>query len=123
MVGLREPAFLPVGQGPGMQITVYYGEEDGYLIRLLDQEARKQRKSRSAVVLSILEEHFEREKRIGEILVDLGHVSPREVDQALEVQQAGDGWRPLGEILVERGWVDEGALSRALLIQDRYRQS
>ena len=106
-----------------MQITVYYGEEDHYLIRLLDQEARRQRKSRSAVVLSILEEHFEREKRIGEILVDLGHISRREVDQALEVQQAEDGRRPLGEILLERGWVDEGALSRALLIQDRYRQS
>jgi len=75
------------------------------------------------VVLSILEEHFEREKRIGEILVDLGYISRREVDQALEVQQAEDGRRPLGEILVERGWVDERAVSRALLIQDRYRQS
>ena len=85
VVGLREPTFLSVGQGPGMQITVYYGEEDHYLIRLLDQEAKRQRKSRSAVVLSILEEHFEREKRIGEILVDLGHISRREVDQALEV--------------------------------------
>jgi len=92
VVGLREPTFPSSGQGPGMQITVYYGEEDHCLIRLLDQEARRQRKSRSAVVLSILEEHFEREKRIG-------------------------------EILLERGWVDERALSRALLIQDRYRQS
>jgi len=45
------------------------------------------------------------------------------VDQALEVQRAEEGRRPLGEILVERGWVDERALSRALLIQDRYRQS
>ena len=123
VAGLREPAFLPVGQGPGMQITVYYGEEDDYLIRLLDQEARRQRKSRSAVVLSILEEHFEREKRIGEILVDLGQLTPQEVDQALEVQQAEEERRLLGEILVERGWVDERALSRALLIQDRYRQS
>ena len=123
VVGLREPTFLSVGQGLGMQITVYYGEEDHYLIRLLDQEAKRQRKSRSAVVLSILEEHFEREKRIGEILVDLGHLSRREVDQALEVQQAEEGRRPLGEILLERGWVDERALSRALLIQDRYRQS
>jgi len=55
--------------------------------------------------------------------VDLGHISRREVDQALEVQRAEEGRRPLGEILVERGWVDERALSRALLIQDRYRQS
>lgn len=119
----REPVFASGEQGPGMQITVYYGEEDHYLIRLLDQEARRQRKSRSAVVLSILEEHFEREKRIGEILVDLGQLSPREVEEALQVQRAEGGGRRLGEILLERGWVDEGALSRALLIQDRYRQS
>jgi len=106
-----------------MRNTVYYGEEDHYLIRLLDREARRQRKSRSAAVLSILEEHFERERRIGEILVDLGQLSPREVDEALKAQQAEDGRRPLGDILVERGWVDQGALSRALLIQDRCRQS
>ncbi len=104
-----------------MQVTMYFSEEDRYLIDLVDRKARLERKSRSAVVLSILEEHFEREKRIGEVLVDLGAVSPRQVEEALELQRQAKGARLLGEILVERGFVDEAALARALTIQGRFK--
>ncbi len=104
-----------------MQVTIYYSDEDEYLIDLVDEEARRERKSRSAVILSILEEHFERDRRIGEILVDLGQVTPQQVEGALEVQRAEDGKRPLGEILVERGAVSKETVKRALTIQGRFR--
>jgi len=104
-----------------VQVTMYFGEEDRYLIELVDRKARQERKSRSAVVLSILEEHFEREKRIGEVLVDLGAVTPRQVEEALELQNRAKGARLLGEILLERGFVDERALTRALTIQARFK--
>lgn len=104
-----------------MQVTIYYSDEDEYLIDLVDEEARRERKSRSAVILSILEEHFERDRRIGEILVDLGQVTPQEVEEALEVQRTMNGNRPLGEILVDKGLVDDEAVKRALTIQARFK--
>lgn len=105
-----------------MQVTIYYGEEDQYLIDLVDQEARRERKSRSAVILSIVEEHFERDKRIGEILVDLGQVTPQQVEEALALQAMENGRRPLGEILVDQGAVTKEAVKRALTIQARVRK-
>lgn len=54
-----------------MQVTIYYSQEDQYLLDLVDQEARQERKSRTAAILTILEEHFECGKKNGEILVDL----------------------------------------------------
>jgi hypothetical protein len=106
-----------------MQVTLYYNEEDHYLLELVDREAQQERKSRSAVIMSILEEHFERGKKIGEILVDMGRVSPRDVEQALEYQQADGGSRPLGEILVDKGLVNEDVVRRALIVQGRLRRS
>lgn len=105
-----------------MQVTIYHSDEDQYLIDLVDEEASRERKSRSAVVLSILEEHFERDKRIGEILVDLGQVTPAQVEEALAAQQTMNGHRPLGEILVEKGAVTKEAIKRALTIQSRMRK-
>ena len=102
-----------------MQVTMYFSDEDKYLIDLVDEKARRERKSRSAVMLSILEEHFSRGKRLGELLVTLGAAPRQAVDQALEAQQAQDGGRRLGEILLERGWVVQEDLERALLIQQR----
>ena len=104
-----------------MQVTMYFSDEDKYLIDLVDEKARRERKSRSAVVLSILEEYFEREKKVGEILVDLGAITPEVVERALELQRKEKSSRPLGEILVERGFVDEPEVRRALIIQDRFR--
>ena len=102
-----------------MQVTLYFGEEDEYLIRLVDEKARRERKSRSAVVLSILEEYFERGKRLGEILVDLKVLSPHQIEQALKIQKEENHARPIGKILVERGWAEESAVEKALRIQER----
>jgi len=103
-----------------MQVTLYFGEEDEYLIRLVDEKARKERRSRSSVVLSILEEYFEKDKKLGEILVDLKVVTPQEVEEALELQKNGTN-KLLGEILVEKGRVDRRHIDRALEIQNRFK--
>ncbi|MGC9529903.1 MAG: hypothetical protein ACP5G2_04705 [Candidatus Bipolaricaulaceae bacterium] len=104
-----------------MQTTIYYSEDDKYLVDLVDQLARRERKSRSAVILSILEEYFEHDKRIGEILVDMGYVTPRQVEQALARQRELAEYKALGEILVEQGLVDEQAVERAAAVQSRFR--
>jgi hypothetical protein len=103
-----------------MQVTLYFSEEDEYLIRLLDEKARRERRSRSSVVLSILEEYFEKDKKLGEILVDLRVVKPQEVEEALKLQRNGVA-KPIGEILLEKGVVGNEDIERALEIQSRYR--
>ncbi|MGC9530225.1 MAG: hypothetical protein ACP5G2_06455 [Candidatus Bipolaricaulaceae bacterium] len=102
-----------------MQVTLYYNDEDRYLIDLVEHQAQRERKSRSAVVLSILEQYYEEGKRLGEILVDLGQVTQREVEQALQLQTQQATDKPLGQILIENGWADEQGVSRALVIQGR----
>lgn len=101
-----------------MQVTLYYNDEDRYLLGLVDALAERERKSRSAVIMSILEEHFERGKRIGEILVDMRAVTPQDVEEALEEQKSGNA-RLLGEILVKRGAVRDQDVKRALVVQGR----
>lgn len=101
-----------------MQTTIYYREEDQYLIDKLEQKASRERKSKSACLLSVLEEHFEAEQRIGEILKDLGAVSYNELREALDVQKNGNG-KKLGEILLEKDYAREVDIDRALQIQDR----
>jgi len=41
-------------------------------------------------------------QRIGEILVELGHAQPEDIQQALQTQQSENGDRRIGEILVEQ---------------------
>ena len=106
-----------------MQVTLYYSEEDKYLLDLVDKLALQQRKSRSAVIMSILEEYFERNKRLGEILVDLGAIDPGRVAQALKEQENEGRRRLIGEILVEKGWVKPQDVERALVIQSRVRRA
>ena len=99
-----------------MQTTIYYKDEDEYLIDKVEEKANRERKSKSAVILSILEEYFEAERRIGEILKDMGAVSPDKVKAALETQEKGTE-KKLGEILVENDHVREVDLDRALQVQ------
>lgn len=106
-----------------MQVTLYYNNEDRYLLELVDELAQRQRKSRSAVIMSILEEHFERGKRLGEILVDMGAVTAEDIEEALEEQRTSPRPRKLGEILVEKGRVEDGLVRRALVVQGRYARS
>jgi len=102
-----------------MQTTIYYSEQDAYLIRQLDLKGRRERKSRSAVILSILEEYFEREKRLGEILIDMGAISYPDLARNLELQESKFTEKRLGEILLEQGAIDPNVLERALVIQGR----
>jgi len=102
-----------------MQATIYYSNEDDYLIKQADLKGQRERKSRSAVILSVLEEYFESQKRLGEILIDLGAVSHTDVSNALELQKSRFTEKLLGEILLEEELVEQGALERALMIQGR----
>lgn len=106
-----------------MQVTLYYNDEDRYLLGLVDALAERERKSRSAVIMSILEEHFERGKKIGEILVDMGRVAPRDVEEALAYQQSVKVPQRLGEILVEKGLVGNEEVKQALVVQGRFSRS
>lgn len=105
-----------------MQLTIYYTEEDLYLMKQVDAKAERERRSKSSVILSIIEEYFERNKRVGEILVDLGKLTEDRLQQALELQKKEGGIRTLGEILLSKRWISEHDLERALLLQDKSRQ-
>ena len=100
-----------------MQTTIYYREEDDFLIEKVEEKANRERKSKSAVILSILEEYFEAERRVGEILEDMGAVSPEEIDEALEEQEESSD-KKIGEIMVENDYVREVDLDRALQVQN-----
>ncbi|UCF10679.1 MAG: hypothetical protein JSW65_03110 [Candidatus Bipolaricaulota bacterium] len=102
-----------------MQTTIYYSDADAYLMEQVDMKGRRERKSRSAVILSILEEFFERDKRIGEILLDMGAVSHKDLAASLEMQADKHAGKRLGEILLEEKMVSKEAVERALLIQGR----
>jgi len=104
-----------------MQVTMYFSDEDKYLIDLVDEKARRERKSRSAVMLSILEEYFGRDKRLGEILIALGVTTPQAVERALELQQTRGTSHRIGELLTEAGLASAEAVERALTIQKRVR--
>jgi len=100
---------------------MYFSDEDKYLIDLVDEKARRERKSRSAVMLSILEEYFGRDKRLGEILIALGVTTPQAVERALELQQTRGTSHRIGELLTEAGLASAEAVERALTIQKRVR--
>ena len=105
-----------------MQTTIYYSDEDSYLIKQVDCKGQRERKSRSAVILSILEEYFESEKRLGEILVDLGVISHSELAKGLELQKTRFTDKLLGDILLEEELAPLEAVERALIIQGRHHQ-
>ena len=100
-----------------MQTTIYYREEDQFLLEKLEEMAKRQRKSKSACLLSILEKYFEAEKRLGEILVDLGVLSEDGLQEALEEQKDQANGKRIGELLLERDYVDKEDIQRALDIQ------
>jgi hypothetical protein len=106
-----------------MQTTIYYSEEDAYLMDQVDAKGRRERRSRSAVLLSILEEYFEREKRLGEILVDLGALSHGDLAKGLDLQKKKFTQKLLGDILLEQELVDKEAVDRALIIQGRHKET
>jgi hypothetical protein len=105
-----------------MQTTIYYNEQDRYLLNKVDMKARKERKSRSAVILSILEEYFEHKNKLGEILLDMGELSLDNLEKGLHLQQRKFADKLLGEILLTEELVSADALDRALMVQRRFSQ-
>ncbi len=102
-----------------MQITIYYQERDEYLMEKVEEKADRERKSKSAVILSIIEDYFEAEKRIGEILTDLGATSPDKIEEGLQEQRQKETDQKLGRILMDKGYVREVDLDKALTVQNR----
>jgi len=100
-----------------MQTSIYSTEKDKYLIDQLEKEARAERKSKSAVVLCILEKYFEKKKKVGEILCDIGSLTNEQLNKVLEIQQKEKKHRLLGEVLLDENFIDERDLERALSLQ------
>ena len=106
-----------------MQTTIYYNSADSYLMSQVDAKGKRERKSRSAVILSILEEFFESDKRLGEILLDIGVLSHADLSKGLELQKTRFTDKLLGDILLEEEYVTPEAVERALIIQGRHRET
>lgn len=58
--------------------------------------------------------------RLGDVLVDSGHISEEEKEMAL-VKQKNVGQRHLGEVLVDMGLIDEMSIARVLAAQLKLR--
>jgi len=104
-----------------MMMSIYYRKEDEWLLEKVDEICAIDRRSRSAIILSLLEEYFEREKKIGEILKDMGLVSLDELQEALDMQKKEKNEKRLGQILEEKGAVTKSNIQRALGLQRRTR--
>ncbi len=100
-----------------MQLNIYYTKEDKGLIEKIEAEAKTQRRSKGTLVLSILEEHFQRRKKVGEILRDITDLSDKQLNKVLEIQKKEKRKRLLGEILLDEGFIEEKALYKTLLLQ------
>lgn len=104
-----------------MQLTVFYKETDSYLIEKLERHAKQERKSRSALIMTILESFFEGNLRIGEILRDQGNISDQHLEQALTIQEQEPN-ELIGEILIKKGFASSKDINYAINIQDNYKK-
>lgn len=57
---------------------------------------------------------LDHEEQIGEILVEGGHLSQSDLDEALSIQRNAGEEKLLGEILVERGFLDRDTIQNAI---------
>ncbi|MFE8070321.1 chemotaxis protein CheA [Marinobacteraceae bacterium S3BR75-40.1] len=69
--------------------------------------------------LQLIRELPEADQRLGEILVQCGAMTPREVAQALGVQASSRGGKKIGEVIVEQGSAPAEAVNEALAKQRR----
>jgi len=100
-----------------VQSSIYSSQEDSYLIEKLEEKAKRERKSMSACLLTILEDYFEAGSRIGKILTDMDLLDRRDLVECLDKQEKEGSSRKIGEVLVEAGFVKKVDLDRALMIQ------
>jgi two-component system chemotaxis sensor kinase CheA len=61
-------------------------------------------------------------KKLGEILVERGDLSPSDLEAALMKQRAANQQKRIGEILVDEGKVDAGKIQSALMEQKRLKE-
>ena len=100
-----------------MMISVYYRKEDEWILQKVDEICVRQRKSRSAVILSILEHYFERGKKVGQIFRDMGLISQKQLEDTLKLQEIQKQRKKLGQMLREEGIISERHIQRALTLQ------
>jgi len=101
-----------------MQLSLYYKQEDKDLIEQIGKAAKTQRKSKASFVLFILQDYFEKKRRLGEILRSISDLSNDQLNKALEIQQKEKKRRLLGEILLDEGFVEEKTLRESLALQE-----
>jgi len=87
------------------------------LIVEIQAEAKSQRKSRGAFILSVLQDYFEKKRRVGAILRSVAALSNDQLNKALEIQKGEKKRRLLGEVLLDEGFVDEKTLRESLSVQ------
>jgi len=100
-----------------MMISIYYRKDDAWLLKKVDKICARERRSRSAVILSLLEQYFEQEKKIGKILQDMGFISLEQLQEALEIQKKEKKQKKLGQILKGKGIITEEHVQRAVGLQ------
>lgn len=100
-----------------MQLTISCNDRDRWIIKEIEERAYLQKKSKSSVIIAMLEGHFTKGKKIGEILVSWGLLSEEELKKGLEIQKQQKHKPLLGEILLSEGFVKEIELKRALTMQ------
>ena len=100
-----------------MQTSIYYQKEDRYLFDKVEELAKWERRSKSAMILAILEEYFEAGRKLGGVLKDMQAITEAELRESLSIQKNGENDRRLGRIMVERKLIDEVQPHRALSLQ------
>ena len=58
--------------------------------------------------------------RIGDLLVELGHISPEDLESAIRLQKESDTQEKLGQVLVRHNFIEEQAFIEVLSIQMGY---
>ena len=106
-----------------MQLSIYYTEEDGDMIKTIETEAKIQRRSKSALILSILEKYYKKKRKLGKILSDIAFLSDEQIRRALEIQKKEKKRRLLGEILLDEGFIEEKQLRESLFLQRDYKKT
>lgn len=101
-----------------MQTSIYYIKEDNWLLEKVQEKAQTERRSRSAVILAILEEYFSRGRKIGEILYSMGHLSQEDLIKALKLKKQEKD-QLLGEILIFHNFINRRDLKKALAVQQK----
>lgn len=79
-------------------------------------EGESSKANEPATLEPALEPMTER-KRLGEVLVDAGTITPNELSIVLRRQEEDPGRKRLGQVIVDSGFATEDAIARALAVQ------